>query len=199
MTETIRKVSHADVAEVVPHLSRAFDDDPVLNWVMRKDSKRSYSIDSLFRICLNKLSLPHGEVLITSDCVGAALWYPPDKWRIKFMQHLSNLPVMIRSNNLSSFMRLFSTMAAMDKAHPQKNHYYLQFIGVDPDYQGKGFGSALMRPVLEKCDRESCGAYLENSKELNLALYERHGFTVTGEIHLGKDAPVLWPMWRDPR
>jgi ribosomal protein S18 acetylase RimI-like enzyme len=36
------------------------------------------------------------------------------------------------------------TLSWLDKAHPTERHYYLQFIGVNPDHQGKGLGSALM-------------------------------------------------------
>ena len=99
----------------------------------------------------------------------------------------------------NGFRRIIKTIDATDKAHPTERHYYLQFIGVDPDHQGKGLGNALMQPVLERCDREGCGAYLENTNEANRVFYERLGFVVTGEIDLGQGAPPLWQMWRNPQ
>jgi hypothetical protein len=54
-----------------------------------------------------------------------------------------------------------------------------------------------MQPVLDTCDAEGIGAYLESSKESNVPFYERHGFRVTGEIVI-PDGPTLWAMWRDP-
>ena len=86
-----------------------------------------------------------------------------------------------------------------DKIHPREKHFYLQFLGVDPDHQGRGLGTALMRPVLERCDREGCGAYLENSNAVNTPYYKRMGFKVTGLIDMGNGAPALWPMWREPQ
>jgi len=71
-------------------------------------------------------------------------------------------------------------------------------LGTDPASQGRGIGSALLAPVLETCDRDGVGAYLESSKERNLAFYARHGFRMTGEVDLPR-GPRVWLMWRDPR
>jgi ribosomal protein S18 acetylase RimI-like enzyme len=198
MVETIRKANPADVGRLIPHLGRAFDDDPVVNWFVRQDEKRSYGFDALFRTFC-RLSLPHGEVLTTDGCVGGALWYPPGKSKIGFTQQLSLVPSLIRIASVRGLRRIIDVGNAMSKVHPSESHYYLQFVGVDPDHQGKGLGAALMQPVLERCDREGCGAYLENTNESNRAFYKRRGFVVTGEIGLGQGAPPLWPMWRDPQ
>src|SRR5213078_4575676 len=63
-------------------------------------------------------------------------------------------------------------------------------LGTDPPRQGEGIGSALLAPVLELCDRDHVPAYLESSKEQNVAFYSRHGFRVTDELHLPKGPPV---------
>ena len=196
---TTRKATIADVNHLVPHLARAFNNDPLVNWCVRQDNKRADGFDVLFRSCLSTLSLPHGEVLTTDECLGGALWYPPGKSKIGFTQQIILLPAMIRFASLRGLKRLIDVMGITDKIHPTERHYYLQYIGVDPDHMGKGLGTALMQPVLKRCDHEGCGAYLENSNEINLAFYERQGFTVIDEVDLGKGAPTFWPMWRDPQ
>jgi GNAT superfamily N-acetyltransferase len=89
-------------------------------------------------------------------------------------------------------------MTTVERQHPRSAHWYLAVLGTDPVHQGKGIGSALLAPVLERCDHEGIGAYLESSKNSNIPFYRRHGFEVTGEIPL-PGGPSVWPMWRDPR
>lgn len=68
-------------------------------------------------------------------------------------------------------------------------------MGVLPSMQGRGLGSALMRPTLDRCDREGLPAYLEASSERSTALYERLGFRVTRELRIG-GSPSLRLMVR---
>ena len=87
----------------------------------------------------------------------------------------------------------------MEGRHPRRPpHWYLAIMGVDPQWQGRGIGSKLMRPALEVLDAEGMPAYLEASTPRSRALYERHGFAVTGEFNLPSGGPTLWQMWRDP-
>jgi GNAT superfamily N-acetyltransferase len=86
----------------------------------------------------------------------------------------------------------------MDSRHPRTPHYYLDSLGVEPEWQGRGLGSALMRPVLERCDRDQVPAYLNAGSPRSRELYLRHGFAVTEEFRLPEGGPALWRMWREP-
>jgi ribosomal protein S18 acetylase RimI-like enzyme len=91
------------------------------------------------------------------------------------------------------------TMDKIHKARVQEPHWYLMLVGVDPELQGRGVGSAIIREGLARADRESRPCYLETSEARNLGLYERHGFAVLEEATLGKDGPQAWAMRREPR
>jgi GNAT superfamily N-acetyltransferase len=93
---------------------------------------------------------------------------------------------------------LFEAVELMEEKHPTEPHHYLFLLGTRPEWQSRGIGSALMRPVLEVCDKDGLPAYLEATCERNVQLYLRHGFEVTGTIPL-RDGPSLTPMWREPR
>jgi ribosomal protein S18 acetylase RimI-like enzyme len=66
----------------------------------------------------------------------------------------------------------------MRKQHVIEPHWHLFPIAVDPEFQGKGFGSILMRPMLDRITGEGLPCYIETQKEKNLSLYEHYGFEV---------------------
>jgi ribosomal protein S18 acetylase RimI-like enzyme len=86
----------------------------------------------------------------------------------------------------------------MGKYHPVEPHWYLPLIGVDPVDQGHGYGSALMKYSLERCDQDKELAYLESSNPRNISLYIRHGFEIIGTIRAA-DSPPLIAMVRKPQ
>ena len=89
-------------------------------------------------------------------------------------------------------------MDRLEKRHPREPHWYLQAIGTDPPFQGKGYGGVLLRHRLAALDAAGLPAYLEASKESNVPLYANFGFAVTGEIRM-PDGPTLYSMWRPAR
>jgi ribosomal protein S18 acetylase RimI-like enzyme len=89
-------------------------------------------------------------------------------------------------------------LEAMGRVHPTEPHWYLPMIGVVPERQGQGLGSALLRLALARCDADRLPAYLESTNPANVPLYERHGFRVVGSIR-SSSCPPLTPMLRPPR
>lgn len=89
-------------------------------------------------------------------------------------------------------------LTAVDRVRPKDDHWYLETLGTDPEHQGRGLASAALAPMLARCDEEGVPAYLESSKEANLAFYRRHRFEVITQVDLPPDGPRIWLMWREP-
>jgi len=194
----VRKLTEADVPKVSKALSRAFEDDPVMSWVFRRDAEREQTLERAFALFMRRIWLPQEDCYGHEQLFGAALWLPPGKWHLPIGQQLRLVPSMISvaGRNLP---RLFRVLNLIESKHPKEpEHYYLAVLGIEPEFQGRGFGSALMQPVLSRCDQEGVPAYLESSKRRNVALYERHGFKVVEELPIASDGPPIWRMWREP-
>jgi GNAT superfamily N-acetyltransferase len=75
-------------------------------------------------------------------------------------------------------------------------YWFLQILGVDPGYQGQGFSSRLLKPLLARADREGLPCFLETQAEKNVALYEHFGFRVVEEGIIPGSGIKSWAMLR---
>jgi GNAT superfamily N-acetyltransferase len=189
----LRRATAEDVHRLKAVMAEAFFDDPVLGWLMPDDAARRARLRRYFAIELRHLALKHGCVWTTDDLSGAALSLPPGAWRVP--PHVSILEGGAFGTRIFKAARLG---AAMEWRHVREPHYYVRDVGVLPQMQGKGLGSALLRPTLDRCDQEGLPAYLEASSDRSAALYQRLGFCLTDELRIGS-SPPLRLMLRPPR
>jgi GNAT superfamily N-acetyltransferase len=190
-----RQAVKADAARLEAVMARAFHDDPVLGWLLPDASRRPARLRRFFGIELRHVALPRGCVWTTSDLSAAALVLPPGRWRVPPSATLREGRAF--GSGLGRAARLGMTMEWRHAREARGPHYYVRDVGVLPEMQGRGLGSALMAPTLERCDREGLPAYLEASSERSAALYERLGFEHVAELSV-RDSPPLRLMLRPP-
>jgi ribosomal protein S18 acetylase RimI-like enzyme len=198
VTVIVRKAQLSDARPLAVALARAFEDDPVITWLLPGHRARHRRLAGLFELELRLLHLPLQEAYTTADMSGAALWAPPGRWPtppIRLVRAAPRLAWTLRSR----LRRAVLSVAALERIHPPESHWYLTIVGTDPDRQGRGIGSALLAPVLQRCDGDGTPAYLESSKESNVGFYRRLGFEVLDTVELPGGGPPVWPMWREPQ
>jgi ribosomal protein S18 acetylase RimI-like enzyme len=191
----VRKATAQDLPALVETLSAAFFADPFMTWWIPDPERRRVLLPACFEIIVDTHH-PLDE-LYTTDPVPAAgaVWAPP-----------GGQPTAEQAEEVVGWLveaaeetadRVLYALERMAEQHPREPHAYLFLVGARPTWQGRGLGSALLREVLQGCDRDGVPAYLEATSVGNIRLYRRHGFEVTGEIPM-PDGPSLWPMWRPP-
>jgi ribosomal protein S18 acetylase RimI-like enzyme len=193
----VRAVREEDVPVLASRLARAFGDNPGMGWVFRNADRRPARLERGFAQWFRHLWLGKADLYTTDRLAGAAVWLPPGRWRAPVSAQLRMLPWLVL-NVREEAARFVRFVNFIERKHPHEPHWYLNVLGIDPELQGRGFGSHLMRPALRRCDRERLPAYLETDTEPNVALYQRHGFKVTEELPLPGGGPPVWLMWRDP-
>ena len=197
-TPQARPSTSTDRSRVATVLAAAFADDPVVAYLVPPGvRRREERLTRLFA-----LELPRSERLggswMSTDATGAAIWYPPGTWRPSTWEMLRQTPAALRvfGRGIGLASR---AQSVMQEHHPPRPHWYLYYLGTEPDKQGIGIGAAVMRPVLDLCDSHRLPAYLEASSPRNRALYQRHGFDELERLVLPSNGPTLYPMWREPR
>jgi ribosomal protein S18 acetylase RimI-like enzyme len=199
VTAAVRHAVRADLDELEATLTDAFATDPVTAFMYPDPATRPEHSAAFLRVML-EIGFPHGHVYAAgprNDAV--AIWVPPDVELFDEPGVAKLWPVLERT--LGDRVDVVTTgLMQVTAAHPTDRgpHFYLAEIGTRASAQSQGLGSLLMREILDRCDRQGLGAYLESSNIRNVPFYERHGFEVTTELEIAPDC-TLRPMWRDPR
>lgn len=194
--DEIRKALPQDLPVMGSVLGRAFFDDPLFVWAI-PDGDRRQRFNTAFFTLYSRAFLRHDQTYTTGgDVVAAALWAPPGVEPIsgEDAEDLGQLMEGLAELDAERFVELTKVFG---DHHPHGAYWYLQFMGVAPGLQGRGIGSRLMTPVLQRCDREGVPAYLDATSERNKRLYERHGFEAEASF-AASGGPPVWPMWRQP-
>ncbi len=135
---------------------------------------------------------------------GAAIWMPPGKWKTNIPTQLEIARSLIGTVSPVDLARLSGALSFVERKHKKIEkligpHYYLAILGVAPYWQGRGYGDALLQPMLERCDEEGATAYLEASSSRSVPLYERNDFvTITSGRFKGGTEPIHF-MFRRPK
>lgn len=224
--DAVRTGTLADFPRVADSMASAFFDNPITAWHVPDEARRFDVMRDFFMVLLETVYARAGLVYTNAgEAASGALWVAREAQQDR--RRVPGLPLLeCRTCNrprphgrvprnmvvppdtaaelgramaavFRDFPRTFELFELFDAHHPQDPHYYLQFMGVHPDRQGTGIGSALLRPVLDRCDLEGVAAYLEADERSRL-LYAKYGFEAFAEIRL-PEGPSAWPMWREAR
>ncbi len=196
LSPAVRVAQSSESVSLKVALAAAFREDPIFCWLIGGGSRRQARLEQYFALQLAH-SFADGCVWTVDGLQGAALCMPPGQWRLPpslIVAHGAQFAGVFRAR----LPRAVGLLAAVERRHLRGAHYYFANIGVAPEAQGRGLGSKLMRPTLDRCDQEGLPAYLEASSERNAALYERLGFQCT-EVLRFAGSPPLRLMTRPPQ
>jgi ribosomal protein S18 acetylase RimI-like enzyme len=192
-TPTLETIITPDQDRAVAALVAAFAADPAVRWMYpRAQQYREHFPEFVAALGGKAFTYDTVDELNGSAC--AAFWLPPgvqpDEGAI--------VDLLLRSVGKDRQPEMFSILEQMGEYHPEEPHWYLPFIGVAPEVQGRGLGSALLRRGLARCDHEGVPAYLESTNPRNVPFYERFGFKAIGLIQT-RTSPHIVAMVRAAR
>jgi ribosomal protein S18 acetylase RimI-like enzyme len=198
--ENLLKLKKDQIKPASKMLARAFRDEPMNRYAFPElggsDPRVPYGYEFLLR-----LGTKYGHTYTTSPALeGVAVWMRITTpymsiWRMLF----SGALVSGMKIGLEAGQRMQEISRHLDKRHEEmihELHWYLQLIGVDPEHQGKGFASRLIRGMLARIDGEGLPCYLETELEENVPIYQHFGFQVLEEYYFPDTPLKMWLMLR---
>jgi len=186
-----------DYRVIAAALARAFYHDPFMAFALPEATTRLAISEEMFHAQLETVFVDTAEVHTTPDLTGAAIWTPPDppELTIHASQHIGE---RMRDLFGERVPVIGAALTEIRRHRPAGEHWYLDFLGTDPDHQGRGTGTAVLAPVLDRCDAAGTDAILWTTTEANVHFYAGRGFEVTADVQ-PPAAPRVWWMRRHPR
>ncbi len=193
-------VDRSQVKAAAAVLARAFYNDPPMVYSLPDESRRwkcRYILETYLRGCISF----GGVYAASANFESVAVWLPADKTDRRLSQNMIDTLSIFFQAGPRAAARQKEISQAMGAAHRRciaLPHQYLFFLGVEPELQGKGYASAVVRPMLQRADREGVACYLDNTRERNLPLYRHFGFETVEEYTIPGISSSVWAMVRQP-
>jgi ribosomal protein S18 acetylase RimI-like enzyme len=177
-------------------LASGFRADPPLMWILPDPADRERLSPAFFAPFVD-LVLADGRAYVSDDGSGTALWLDVDVDAAATEDGDHVRQRLVDGLGPEYAKRFFTLDDLFTARHPgHESHAYLLFVGVRPERQRQGVGTAVLTAHLSELDLAGRPAYVEASTTRNAGLYARLGFAPSGEPVTLPGGPALQPMWR---
>ena len=190
------------IDEAAEMLSRAFKNDSELIHYFPDEADRDKLLP-VYHLVLS-YGIKYGEVYTTSTALeGVAVWLPPGETYLSIWKMIGcgawTLPFKVPLPFLMKYINSLSNIKDSHFRNAPMPHWYLLMLGVDTEHQGKKLASRLLKPMLERIDREHLACYLETTEKIYVPLYEHFGFKAVESKYVPGTPVGFGAMLRDAR
>jgi GNAT superfamily N-acetyltransferase len=194
----IRPADPSRITQIAGVLGQAFVTEPMLTWPLGGRS------DDLEERCIRAYAhylgplLDAGLVWETGDGHGVLVLVSPeerDVWDAALAHVEDSTTHDMTDDGGLRHERFYEWVASKIPTEPL---WHLDSVAVEPGWQGRGIGSALVEFGLARTLATNTAVILETGTPRNVPLYERLGFHVVEEADSPDGGPHVWFMRRDP-
>jgi ribosomal protein S18 acetylase RimI-like enzyme len=193
--------SHTEAAAAL--LTRAFFDYPMWTWVLPDEAQRRTALPIAMRA-----SFLWGLILGEAYGIGrplraVAVWAPPGMADVDVdpdgsRTDWNRVVETVGAAGTRRFEQMVEVQRPLRDRFIADGGWYLPWLGVDPDAQRTGAGSALLRAMWGRLDPTGAATYLETENEANVRYYERQGYALVAQGVLPDGGPPYFCFSRDP-
>jgi ribosomal protein S18 acetylase RimI-like enzyme len=183
-------------------LARAFMDDPISMLAYPHEKERQTRLAYMYEFSL-RYSFSSNQIYTTSDRLEGVT-----AWRRRGIHHPDSFWHLFSSGAIWPFLkaglgtgkRMLPFYEYIEYEHQgiiSSPHWYLIGLGVDPNYQGQGYGARMHRQMQIQINKEKLPCYLETAKEKNVNMYQHLGFRVMDEFTVPGTIFKVWAMLKE--
>jgi ribosomal protein S18 acetylase RimI-like enzyme len=182
-------------AAVVKILCGSFQNDPHIKYIVGKKAGAENRYKRIMSYAFEQAQA-NGFVDITSDGQAVAIWRKYDSKKMTFSLLIESI-LFSYYFGFGGMKRIVEMEKIVQKDYPKEGSFlYLWLIGTLPNSQGKGYGTALLTPILQRCVTNKTAIYLETSVLNNVDYYSKKGFEVYNKIVIGEDHEIELSLMR---
>jgi len=198
--KSLIRINNNNIERSVEVLVKAFRNYPLFQYYFPTESIREKISNYVLSFAVYS-GISYGEVYATSpNMEGIAVWIPSNNYPLTFWKLLRSVPISkIFGLGRYGGSKMKNFNEYIDSVHQRLvpfKHWFLQAIGVAPRFQGKGYASELLRPMLSKIDKEQIPCYLETIDKKNVSIYEHFGFEIIDKSIVPETRFTNWAMLR---
>ncbi|KAI8082489.1 uncharacterized protein B0P05DRAFT_537262 [Gilbertella persicaria] len=196
-TPNVRPIIKGAFKEASNSLTEAYLKDNIMGWcVQGLEQKKHYEfLYTLFKHMINESSLQSRDFALQVDgCKGILIWTNNPN-SSPWPRVLSTIKLARLIGWAAAIRTVTKVGPSCDKLkrkimadHPQ--YITIGHVGVLPQEQHKGYGSALVHYVLDKADNAKHPVYVEVSDPVSVKFFEQFGFKVQGTVFIANRAEL---------
>jgi ribosomal protein S18 acetylase RimI-like enzyme len=184
-----------DVDTAADLIARSFDHLDANHFLVPDQRRRLPIMRAFFRLDIARAVAGAGQVLIAGHNDAVAVWLDHTREQAEPDNYARQLAELT-----GEYLPRFEKLGRLFRTHhPQHDHWYLQYLAVDPKLWGHGIGGGLLNHTLVRLAQQKRAAYLEATNTRNRKLYTSCGFhdLTPSPITLshGTDEVHFFPMW----
>jgi len=189
----VGQLSPPQFSQAASVLTRAFRDAPGLMSILRgvgqkaRDRKLEVMCREVIRGAARRSQIL--GITLDGEVAATAILHPPSAYPPPLATQFACIARTVLKTGPRGLLRFISWSNQIDRHLPTFPHFHLELLGVAPDYQGQGLGSAMMQSITSITDTEDTPCFLDTADQRTVELYRRFGFEVVDEddildIHL---------------
>ncbi|TFB28366.1 GNAT family N-acetyltransferase [Pedobacter alluvionis] len=184
------KATHEDKDLVAGLLTRSFENNQTINYLIPKGKNRISRIGMLMQYAFYRCHL-QGDVFLSQDRRACALVLYPHLERATLTTISLEIQLILKGLGLGNCIRVLK-YRRMTKTRLGKTVVArIWMLGVSPRFQSLGNGSRLLQDVILEMQKKNLPVYLETPEFSQVAWYERFGFMLYNTYELGHNLYFL--------